>query len=148
MGRAARSRRRAHASRRSRPHLCRLWHHARRVNMSAPKSMTERLLYRFSSPDRGRLAGAVRAAWTDFDTVVHRSGHATLTDPWARSAFRFLLQADSYLADGDLQQGWIALLSAQRAMLGGSQDPEKILRAAVGLRREMVKITGWRAKAI
>jgi hypothetical protein len=116
--------------------------------MSAPKSMTERLLYRFSSPDRGRLAGAVRAAWTDFDTVVHRSGHATLTDPWARSAFRFLLQADSYLADGDLQQGWIALLSAQRAMLGGSQDPEKILRAAVGLRREMVKITGWRAKAI
>jgi hypothetical protein len=117
--------------------------------MSAPKSMTERLLYVFSSPDRGRLAGAVLAAWADFDTLVHRAGHDTLTDPWARSAFRFLLQADSYLANGDLQQGWIALLSAQRAMLGGgSRDADRILRAAVGLRREMVKITGWRAKAI
>lgn len=116
--------------------------------MSPPKSVSERITRFVSAPDRSRLAGAIASAWTEFDTLVHRAGHASLTDPWARSAFRYLLQADSYLANADLHQGWVALLSAQREMLAGSPDPQRILRAAIALRREMVKISGWRAKAI
>jgi hypothetical protein len=41
-----------------------------------------------------------------------------------------------------------AALSAQRAILSNSDNPDRIKRAAIVLRRETAKITGWRAKAI
>ena len=102
----------------------------------------------FGSPDRDRLAGAISEAWIEFDRQIQRDGPVVLTEPWARAACRLLLQADGYLADWNLQQGWVALRSAQRAMLTNPNDKDSISRAAIVLRREAEKITGWRSNAI
>ena len=110
---------------------------------------TRALIYKvFGSPDRDRLAGAISEAWIEFDRQIQRDGPVVLTEPWARAACRLLLQADGYLADWNLQQGWVALRSAQRAMLTNPNDKDSISRAAIVLRREAEKITGWRSNAI
>ena len=107
------------------------------------------LMYKvFGSPDRDRLAGAISEAWIEFDRQIHRDGPVVLTEPWARAACRLLLQADGYLTDWNLQQGWVALKSAQRAMLTNPNDKDSISRAAIVLRREAEEITGWRSNAI
>ena len=112
----------------------------------------------FISPDQGRLAGAIRDAWIDLDrqTIQQpveaqtRQNHAAsiLTEPWARAAYHFLLQAEERLANRDLQQGWVAVQSAHRLMILNPRDSQRAGRIAIALRREVGKLSGWRAKAI
>jgi hypothetical protein len=72
----------------------------------ARKALVSRV---FGSPDRDRLAGEISETWTQFDRQVQEfdrqiqgDGPVALTEPWARAACRFLLQADGYLADWNL----------------------------------------------
>ncbi len=110
---------------------------------------TRELIYSvFGSPDRDRLASEIAQTWTDLDYELHAAGSDGVTPPWARAAYRFLLQAENCLATWDIQQAWTALLSAKRAMLSGFRDQNKIERVAIALRREANKLSGWRAKAI
>jgi hypothetical protein len=109
------------------------------------------LMYKvFGSPDRDRLAGEISDAWVEFDRQIQGDGPVALTEPWARASCRLLLQADGYLADWNLQQGWVALQSARRAMRTNPNDKDRISRAAIALRREAEseKITAWRSHAI
>ena len=111
--------------------------------------LTRAFMYKvFGSPDRDRLAGAISEAWIEFDRQIQRDGPVVLTEPWARAACRLLLQADGYLADWNLEQGWVALRSAQRVMLINPNDKDSVSRAAITLRREAEEITGWRSNAI
>jgi hypothetical protein len=100
------------------------------------------------SLEHDRLANFLTEAWTDFDREVHSSGHTVLTEPWTRSAYTLLLRAEADLASWQIEGGWAIALSAQRAILSNPHNPERIQRAAIALRREADKITGWRAKAI
>jgi hypothetical protein len=119
--------------------------------------------WRFTSPDRSRLAAAIQDLWGDLDRQINQAGltaqtsaapaqptydPCALTEPWARAAYRYLLRAEHHLADGDLQQGWIAVQAANRVMILNPRDPERAGRVAVALIRETNKLTGWRAKAI
>jgi hypothetical protein len=116
--------------------------------MTAYTATKHLINYIFGSPDRERLAGAIAETWIDLDDQIRRNDTGQLTQPWTRSAFQFLLQAESCLAIWDIQQGWISVLSAQRALLSNPTDTGNIERTAISLRREADKITGWRAKAI
>ena len=62
------------------------------------------------------------------------------------TAQKYLKLAEDYLSVRNLQSGWDSLQSAQRELL--ARDFDKAQRAAVVLRREADKISGWRAKAI
>jgi hypothetical protein len=108
---------------------------------------TSALMYKlFGSPNRDRLAGEISDLWIEFDRQVGRDGSG-LTETWARGACRS--QADGYLADGSIQQGWVALQSARRALLSRPNNEGGISRAATMLRCEAEKkITGWRSNAI
>lgn len=121
--------------------------------MSVHTATKELVSYLFGSPDRDRLAGAIAETWVDLGNQIGnhhiRSGDADqLKEPWARATYQFLRQSEKYLAEWDLQQGWTALLSAQRSLLSNPDDPDRVERAAIALRREAEKVTGWRAKAI
>lgn len=100
------------------------------------------------SPERDRLEGTIQAAWIAFDDQIHKSGAPTLTAPWARKASRCLADASQCLARGRVQQGWIAVTAAQRALLSDPNEFDQLQRVAIALRREAAKLTGWRAKAI
>jgi hypothetical protein len=101
-------------------------------------------------PEHDRLMAYITDAWADFDREVQsvRDNPGAVTEPWARSACGLLLRAEAHLANWDIEQGWAAVLSAQRAILSNPHNPKRIERAAIVLRREADKITGWRAKAI
>jgi hypothetical protein len=116
--------------------------------MSASIIMRDWVRRLVGSLDHDRLANFIAAAWTEFDHEVHGTGAAVLTEPWARSAYTLLLHAEAHLASWNIEGGWAAALSAQRAILSNPHNPERIQRAAITLRREADKITGWRAKAI
>lgn len=105
-------------------------------------------IFFFGSPGRDRLTGAIASAWVELDQQLQRGGSAQLTEPWARAAYRHLLEADRCVSRGDTHNGWHFLLSAQRAIVSNPHDSDGIYRTAVMLRREASKITGWRAKAI
>jgi hypothetical protein len=78
---------------------------------------TRELMYLvFRSPERDRLAGEISDAWIELDKQIQRGGPVVLTEPWARAAYRHLLQADRCLAAWNLQQGW------GRASLGAACD--------------------------
>jgi len=110
---------------------------------------TRALLRRvFGSPDYDRLSGEIAQTWIDLDRQVQAAGPGALTEPWTRAAYRLLLQAESDLRARRLHEGWNALLAAQRALLASSPEPASVKRAAIILRREEDKISGWRAKAI
>jgi ADP-ribose pyrophosphatase YjhB (NUDIX family) len=103
----------------------------------------------FDSPDDKRLQSAISEAWIEIDHQIHLEGKEALTQVWTRTAFRSLLHAEKYLAERNLQQSWIAINAAQRAILANSRDPDRISRAAISLRREAKnKVSGWRSKAI
>jgi hypothetical protein len=102
----------------------------------------------FGSLDHDRLANFIRDSWIDLDREIHNSGHSALLEPWARSAYILLLRAEDQLSRWEIEGGWAAALSAQRAILSNLENPERIKRVAIALRREADKITGWRAKAI
>jgi hypothetical protein len=101
-------------------------------------------------PEYDRLTNFITDSWADFDRELQNANSAqgAVTEPWARSAYTLLLRAQSHLSNWDVEQGWAAALSAQRAILSNPHNPKRIQRAAVVLRREADKITGWRAKAI
>jgi len=100
------------------------------------------------SLEHDRLANFIAEAWADFDREVQSTGPTVFTEPWARSAYTFLLNAQAHLSGWQIEKGWAAALSAQRAVLSNPHNPERIQRVAMTLRREADKITGWRAKAI
>jgi hypothetical protein len=102
----------------------------------------------FRSPERDRLEGTIQAAWIAFDDQIHKSGPPTVTAPWARKAARYLADASECLARARVQQGWIAVTAAQRALLSDPNELDQIQRVAIALRREAAKLSGWRAKAI
>ena len=95
-------------------------------------------------PERGRLDGAIK----DAAITLAQCGVEAQKEEWWPSAEHHLQQARENLATGNVQQGWVSLQSANRAMLLHSQSPDRILFAAVELRREAEKLSGWRAKAI
>src|SRR5207237_3385077 len=98
----------------------------------------------WNSPDRSRLDGAINQAAI---TLAQCSVEAQ-KEEWWPIADQHLKQAREYLAAGDFQQGWVSLQSAHRAMLLNSQIPDGLHLAAIELRREADKVSGWRAKAI
>jgi hypothetical protein len=91
------------------------------------------------SPERGRLDGAIK----DAEIIFAQGGAEAHKEP-----DQHLKQAREYLAAENLQQGWSSLQSAQRSMLLNSNVPNELELAAIELRREAEKISGWRAKAI
>jgi hypothetical protein len=102
----------------------------------------------FGSPDRDRLASSIAETRITLDIQLQGVVDATLAPPWMCAAVRNLEKAERALADGDIQQGWVALQSAQRWMLVDPSDPTKLERTAIVLRQEADKVSGWRAKAI
>jgi hypothetical protein len=101
-------------------------------------------------PELDRLANFMTEAWADFDREVQaiQTAETTLSEPWARSAYRLLLRAEELISRGEIEQAWSAALSAQRAIFSNPHNLPRIARIATTLRREADKITGWRAKAI
>lgn len=108
---------------------------------TAMKNVTARI---FGSPERDRLTGAIAETTTD---LAHQIG-VDATSDWKLAAEEYLKQAKNHLDDWNLQQGWVSLMAAQRAILSNPKDPDRVRRVAITLRREAEKITGWRAKAI
>jgi len=104
--------------------------------------------YLFGSPERDRLAGALSETWIDLDSELQKVGRGALTEPWARTAYRHLMQSETYLASWDLHQGWMSLAAAKRAMLSSPRDPELVARVATLLFHENEKLSGRRAKAV
>jgi 8-oxo-dGTP pyrophosphatase MutT (NUDIX family) len=97
----------------------------------------------FGSPERDRLAATITETRIELDSL---GADITIT-PWARAADQYLVQAESCLRSCNLQHGWVTVHSAQRTILANSKI-EKAIGAATALRRELDKVTGWRAKAI
>jgi hypothetical protein len=95
-----------------------------------------------------RLRQGIDEAWADFDHQIRCYGRKQLESSWAQSAVHNLLDAEQKLAAGKTEQGWISTHAAQRAILSNPENPERAVRAAVALRHEAEKVTGWRAKAI
>lgn len=100
------------------------------------------------SENEGRLRQGIDEAWADFDDQIRQYGSKALETPWAQCAIRNLLDAEQKLAAGRIEQGWVSVSAAQRAILSNPANPERAERAAISLRYEAEKITGWRAKAI
>jgi 8-oxo-dGTP diphosphatase len=98
----------------------------------------------WNAPERARLAGALRAFAIDLKYVPVVSRR----EEWWLSANERLNRARQYLAVEDFHQGWVSLNSAQRALLLDPGDPDRVYRTAVGLRRDLEKVSGRRAKAI
>lgn len=93
----------------------------------------------FGSPDYQRLEAAIAETRIDFGQQ---------TGDWASVATQHLEKAEEYLTEWNIQQGWSALMSAQRAMLLNPEDPDRMRRTAITLRQEASKLSGWRARAI
>ena len=106
-----------------------------------PPSKKQRI---WNAPERARLAGALRAFAIDLKYVPVVSRR----EEWWLSAKQRLDRAREYLATEDFHQGWVSLNSAQRALLLDPGDPDRVYRTAVGLRRDLEKVSGRRAKAI
>ena len=106
-------------------------------------------LYRiFGSPAYDRLANDIALTWMEFDIELHRSGHGAVTEPWARTAYKLLLSAETSLANWQIDMGWTVLLAAQRAILSNPHNPDKLKRTAITLWREKAKIGGWRTRSV
>lgn len=100
----------------------------------------------WKSPDRCRLDGVIKDAAI---TLAQRGADAEAQkEEWWTTANRHLTQAREYLAAGHIHQGWVSVQSAQRALLLNSRIPDELQLAAIQLRREAAKLSGWRAKAI
>lgn len=112
-------------------------------------TVIERLTNAFSgSEERERLGRAIGEIWSDFDDQIRRSKGKALEDPWAQCAVRSLLDAEQKQVCRNIEQGWVSASTAQRAILSNPENRKRLIRAAIALRREAEKITGWRAKAI
>lgn len=112
-------------------------------------AVIERFTNVFSgSEERDRLRRAIDETWSDFDDQIRRSKGKALEDPWAQCAVRSLLDAEQKQVSRNIEQGWVSASTAQRAILSNPENRKRLMRAAIALRREAEKITGWRAKAI
>ena len=98
----------------------------------------------WNSQNWGRLDGAIK----DAAITLAQCGAEAQKEEWRPTADQHLKQAREYLAAGNFQQGWVSLQSAHRAMLLNSKVPEGLQLAAIELRREADRVSGWRAKAI
>jgi hypothetical protein len=107
-----------------------------------------RLTSLFPGPEKERLRQGIDEAWADFDHQIRCYGRKRLETSWAQSAVHNLLDAEQKLAAGKTAPGWISTHAAQRAILSNPENPERAVRAAVALRREKEKVTGWRANVI
>lgn len=104
----------------------------------------------FGSPERDRLAATIAETRIELDRHTRYLDKGTTTTPWTQAANRHILQAENCLQSCNIQGGWVAIQSAQRAALVASDDYERAKRVADALRSELAekeKITGWRAKA-
>ena len=102
--------------------------------------------WRGSTPERGRLDGAINDALIDLSLA----GRPAQEDDWRQGAGRHLAQAQRYLVDGNLQQGWCSLASANRYLILGEKDDERRRSAATKLLKEATsgKVLDWRAEAV
>jgi 8-oxo-dGTP diphosphatase len=112
-------------------------------NMSDDES-TNRRLRIWNAPERARLEGAIR----DFEIDLQQAAAVSRREEWWSCANQRLNRARQYLAAENFHQGWVSVNSAHRALLLDTSDPDRVYRAAVGLRRDLVKVSGRRAKAI
>ena len=101
-------------------------------------------LWFWNSQERERLDGAIK----DTEIALAQNGIEAKKEDWWPTAEQHLKLARDYLDRGNLQQGWVSLQMVHRAMLLDSKNPDGLQLAAIKLRREVVKISGWRAKAI
>lgn len=92
--------------------------------------------------------GSGEEAKSDVSQQINLISKAKAAIPWTRAAASYLVEAETCLRQWNIQHGWISLTTAQREILLNSKDPDRILYAGLSLRREVEKITGWRAKAI
>jgi ADP-ribose pyrophosphatase YjhB (NUDIX family) len=95
-------------------------------------------------PERARLDGAINDALID----LSRASMQAKASSWWQGADRHLVQAQKYLADGDLQQGWCSLSAANRMTFLDKSDPERIRSAATKLLNEAGKLSGWRSRTV
>jgi hypothetical protein len=100
--------------------------------------------WRGSAPERARLDGAINDALIDLSLA----GMPARASSWWQGADRHLAQAQRYLADRDLQQGWCSLASANRFMVLGETSPERLRSVATKLLKEASKLSDWRAAAV
>ena len=98
----------------------------------------------WSSPDRGRLDGAIKETRIRLDQA---GGDARKQDWWV-CADRYVVQASEYLRAKNYHQGWISLQSAEREFLLDPKDPDALQRAAIELITEVDRVSGRRAKEI
>lgn len=102
----------------------------------------------FGSAEKERLVQAIHETRSDFDEQIDRSSEGARESAWAKAADRNLNDAAQKLALGRLQQGWLSISAAQRAILANPENRKRIELVAISLRREADKLSGWRAKAI
>jgi hypothetical protein len=105
--------------------------------------MTVRRFF-WDGPERARLDGAIREAaiaLAQFDAEERNQS-------WWLAADQQIKLAGEYLTARNLQQGWTSLQSANRAILLNNKDKSRLRLTAIELRREMAKLSGWRARAI
>lgn len=100
----------------------------------------------FGSPGYERLEGAIKE--TRINLEEDGPDEAADQSNWKTAARKFLDQADGDLKAWNIEQGWRAQMAAQRAILSNPKKRHRLLLAGLTLRREVDKITGWRAKAI
>jgi len=93
-----------------------------------------------------RLRGAIASASSECEEA--RQNGATKKTDWYRHACRYLEQAENDFREGDLHQAWAAVAACERALLWNPKASEKVKNAALALRLELGKISGWRSKAI
>jgi hypothetical protein len=100
----------------------------------------------FEPHERHRLKAAIESGKIQLDQI---GGIGTnKSDPWWKEAESHLNMASTYLVAEDLHQGWGSVAAAHRALLADPNNSGALEDALTGLRREVEKITGWRAKAI
>ena len=115
--------------------------------VSRVSSRVQNARRRLSSPEWKRLAGEIARTWVELDSELQKRSPSGFSEPWVRTTYTYLLQAEGHLAERDVQEGWVAVQAAQRTLISGLSD-DKLRRVALILRREAAKLSGWRAKAI
>jgi len=99
----------------------------------------------FGSPDYARLEGEIIQTRIE---IEQQAASATGGD-WLKAAKTYLGEAETYLKQWNIQEGWNALKCAQRKVLLNLDDPDRARRAAIALRQESTKLdSSWRVRAI
>lgn len=102
----------------------------------------------FSSPDKDRLEGFITEIAGCLNAQLDGKPAATIDEQWAKSAAKLLGEARALVSLHNTQAAWSAALAARRAVLSNPRERERLRCSAIMLRREVDKLSGWRAKAI